>query len=132
MRLLPIRYIDIYDRTDVLKIDLVPSFSAGKEKVNQVPNFLFVSEGFTEEDKTYFDKYISEYVNKLFSNKISSPFNYFKGKINFWKLFIPSVERGISDPNEYIVYPKSGNTQGTYKIPDFLVPDTKMCIRDSF
>ena len=124
MRLLPIRYIDIYDRTDVLKIDLVPSFSAGKEKVNQVPNFLFVSEGFTEEDKTYFDKYISEYVNKLFSNKISSPFNYFKGKINFWKLFIPSVERGISDPNEYIVYPKSGNTQGTYKIPDFLAPDT--------
>ena len=124
IHILPVKYIDIFNKTDELKIDLVPGFSAGKEKLIQVPNFLFVSEGFTVEDKTYFDKYISEYVNKLFSNKISSPFNYFKGKINFWKLFIPSAERGISDANEYIVYPKSENIYGTYRIPDFLAPDT--------
>lgn len=124
IHILSVKFIDLFNRTDVLKIALIPGYSAGLEKLNLVPNFLFVSEGFIEEDKTYFDKYISEYVNKLFSNKISSPFNYFMGKMNFWKLFIPSVEKGITDSNEYIVYPKAENIFGTYKIPDFLAPDT--------
>ncbi|GAB3945965.1 hypothetical protein GCM10028805_15910 [Spirosoma harenae] len=66
----------------------------GFAKLNEVPNILFLSEGFT--NQTAFDTLLNNYVSDLVNKKITSPFDLLKGSINFWKVFVPSREDGLT------------------------------------
>ncbi len=66
----------------------------GFAKLNEVPNILFLPEGF--KNKEDFEAIVLDYVSDLVSKKISAPFDLLKGSINFWKAFVPSRESGIT------------------------------------
>jgi hypothetical protein len=68
----------------------------GFPRLNEVPNVLFLSEGFTLEQEFNFKILVADYVKDLMSNKITAPFNLLRGSINFWMIFIPSRESGAT------------------------------------
>jgi hypothetical protein len=78
-----------------IKAELITSGKCpGFDKLNEVPNILFLAEGFT--NSTAFGQLLDNYVSDLVSKKISSPFNLLKGSINYWKAFVPSREDGLT------------------------------------
>ncbi|GAB3325615.1 hypothetical protein GCM10027299_23970 [Larkinella ripae] len=84
-------------RTSTLRAELVTSsFSPGFSQLNEVPNILFLAEGFTAEQEWEFKVLVLDYVYDLSSKKITAPFNLLKHAINYWMVFIPSREGGVS------------------------------------
>ncbi|GAB3938519.1 hypothetical protein [Larkinella terrae] len=84
-----------------LRAELVATgFGPGFSKLDSVPNLLFLSEGFTEDQEFEFKSLVADYVYDLVSKKITSPFNLLKGSINYWMVFIPSREPGLATYGE--------------------------------
>ncbi len=73
---------------------LIPG-SPGYEKLNEVPNFLFLAEGFQAADRDKFDSMINYFLQELRNNAKFKPFNLLIDRMNFWKVFVPSTARGI-------------------------------------
>ncbi|GAB4042315.1 zinc metalloprotease [Spirosoma litoris] len=82
------------NQTAIRVREVANSESPGFAKLNQVPNILFLPEGFT--DVGDFNRLVDNYVADLIGNKITAPFNWLKGSINFWSAFVPSRENGIT------------------------------------
>ncbi|MBP6640197.1 MAG: hypothetical protein KA293_07875 [Bacteroidia bacterium] len=70
--------------------------SAGYARRNQVPNFLFLADGFLAEDEGKFDSIIDTFVTSLRQEMKLRPFNLLASHMNFWKVFVPSSSRGLS------------------------------------
>jgi hypothetical protein len=79
----------------------------GAAAAADVPNFLFISEGFDAGDKTAFGDMVRQVVAFLGRDSRTSPFNLLKKKINYWMTWIESPEKGASVLHEVAV-----NTQG--------------------
>jgi len=64
----------------------------------QVPNVLFVAEGFpdTDADRFAFEQCAAEAVRQLRTSKATSPFNLIKDRVNYWRVFLPSNQSGES------------------------------------
>jgi IgA Peptidase M64 len=66
------------------------------------PNILFVSEGFGAKKSALidppkdFDKAVKSTVNAWLSVEENQPFKLLKDSINYWSLYLPSTENGIS------------------------------------
>lgn len=75
---------------------LIPG-SAGYEKRNEVPNFLFLADGFQSggSDQGKFNAMIDLFLKDLRQNTKFKPFDLLAGRMNFWKVFVPSTARGI-------------------------------------
>ncbi|GAB3945969.1 hypothetical protein GCM10028805_15920 [Spirosoma harenae] len=83
--------------TSTLRAELVVTGGCpGFSRLNDVPNILFLSEGFTRDQEFNFKILVAEYVLDLMNKKITSPFNLLKGSINFWMVFVPSRESGAT------------------------------------
>ncbi len=100
-----VRVSDALSANSSLRADLVacgdcPGFS----KINEVPNILFIPDGFVAADESKFNQIVDNYVQSLMSGNITAPFNYLKGSINFWKLFVPSRQAGASTKGSYYRY----------------------------
>ncbi|MBN1274416.1 MAG: hypothetical protein JXB26_19310 [Candidatus Aminicenantes bacterium] len=89
---------DKLDGTNLnIKAELVATGNCpGFAKIDEVPNILFVPDGFDENDEDHFNKLVDKYVSDLSNGKITSPFNILAGSINYWKVFIPSREKGAN------------------------------------
>jgi hypothetical protein len=80
---------------------LIPN-SAGYDRRDEVPNFLFLADGFLVEDETKFDTMIDGFMDSLRREGKFQPFDRLLGRMNFWKVFVPSTVRGIG--TKYEVY----------------------------
>ncbi|GAB3938523.1 hypothetical protein [Larkinella terrae] len=95
-----------------IQVELVTTGgSPGFSRLNEIPNILFLPEGFT--DSGVFEDLVNNYVADLVRNKITSPFDQLKGSINFWKAFVPSREVGLTHRSVLEVY-ASGTTLNAY------------------
>lgn len=74
----------------------------GFKRAHEVPNILFLSDGYLKEDEIFFNQQVEDYVKQLMTNKLLEPFGMLSGSINFWKAFIPSRERGATIGQEVV------------------------------
>jgi hypothetical protein len=78
---------------------LIPG-SAGYEKRDEVPNFIFLADGFQRDDESKFNSMIDHFMTSLRQDGKFKPFDRLAGRMNFWKVFVPSVARGIATKYE--------------------------------
>ena len=72
----------------------------GPTAVEEGLNMLLVSDGFLQSDAASFDTIADSFVHHLKTNQLTKPFNLLAGRMNFWKLFIPAEQAGISISTE--------------------------------
>ena len=72
----------------------------GPTAVEEGLNVLLVSDGFLPSDAASFDTIADSFVHHLKTNQLTKPFNLLAGRMNFWKLFIPADQAGISVSTE--------------------------------
>ena len=72
----------------------------GPTAVEEGLNVLLVSDGFLQSDAASFDRIADRFVHHLKTNQLTKPFNLLAGRMNFWKLFIPAKQAGISISTE--------------------------------
>jgi hypothetical protein len=77
--------------------------------IARVANVLFVPDGFTAGDEAHFDRLVHESIDFLKRRYALRPFNVIAQKINFWKTWLPSQERGCSVVHEIAVLYKTGD-----------------------
>jgi hypothetical protein len=97
----------------------------GANKLDEVPNVLFVSEGFTDSEKDDFDELVQNLVASLRFSKVTRPFDLFVqlDRINCWSVFIPSAERGASALHEFATsHQPSGDVFEGDAVPNALKP----------
>ncbi len=84
----------------------------GFSKIDEVPNFLFIPDGFLATDRAKFNHMVDEYVQALMTGNVTSPFNILSGSINFWKLFVPSREAGGTLLGEFFRFTSDSQLRG--------------------
>ena len=72
-----------------------------KSVVNNAVNILFIAEGFRQEQRGDFNNLIWKIVEKLRTEDSMLPFKLLKGSINYWSVFVPSEETGLTILGEY-------------------------------
>ena len=77
-------------------VDGAPGTWDGTLKPERVPNVLFVGCGFTKDDKGTFVDITNRIVHEMKRSAMLQPFGYLGTSINYWRLLVPSRERGIS------------------------------------
>jgi hypothetical protein len=100
-------------------VTLVPG-SAGVAKAAEVPNILFLPEGFTAAEKPKFEALVRALVTDLQSTPSLRPYDLLKEAANFWMAFVPSRERGTSAL--YDMRPVTRKTVFGAEIPDPVKP----------
>lgn len=75
-----------------------PDFIAGKGAAhwNDVPNILFLPDGFKASEKGDYERLVRAIVRQLNQRKTLTPFQLIKDDVNYWSYFVPSPEDGIS------------------------------------
>lgn len=89
--------------------------SPGAQNMSLLYNVIFLSDGFLLNDGPFFREYVTSLVRFLQTSPIAQPYGYLKYSINYWMVFVPSVQQGASILNP--IYLK-----GNYWLP---VPDPK-------
>jgi hypothetical protein len=79
---------------------LVPG-SPGSARLAEVPNVLFLSDGFLGPELPVFETYVQKLVNQIGSATTSFPFNILRPNMNYWSMFVDSRERGSTPLNPY-------------------------------
>jgi hypothetical protein len=78
-------------------IDGAPGVRDGSLKPERLANVLFLSSGFTSGDRDAFRAITSRVVDNMqIKEQLLQPFGHLAQSINYWRLFVPSPERGIS------------------------------------
>ncbi len=85
---------------------LIPN-SAGYDKRDEVPNFIFLADGFKDGDESKFNSMIDHFITSLRQHGSFKPFDHLVGRMNFWKVFVPSVSRGIGTKYEVFGEPRA-------------------------
>jgi hypothetical protein len=78
-------------------------------------NFLFLSEGFREEEKAIFYELVQRLAYKISKNQLTKPLNLLSEWFIFWAVFVesPSNEAGVSMLNDFRTYKRLGRLLGT-------------------
>ncbi|MEO8513357.1 MAG: hypothetical protein ABI543_07355 [Ignavibacteria bacterium] len=84
----------------------------GFARIDEVPNILFIPDGFHIENSNVFNTIVDKYVSELTTGKVSSPFDLLNGSINFWKVFVTSGDEGGTTIGDIYLYDGSGNLKG--------------------
>jgi hypothetical protein len=100
----------------------------GVPAMGRVPNVLFLPDGFEASGQADFEALAADFVRKLNTGTITTPFNLLKDSINYWSAFLPSPVPGSSPLHELDLQPRlSGTGGGTstvgVEIPVPLRPD---------
>ena len=74
-----------------------------KSVVERATNILFVSEGFHRDQRGDFSNYVRIIVEELRTKRYLLPFMLLRDSINFWSVFVPSGESGVSVSGDYIL-----------------------------
>lgn len=115
-------------RTDITASLVTTGNCPGFAKINDVPNVLFIPDGFHAENSGVFDLMVDKYVSDLTTGKISSPFDILNGSMNYWKVFLTSGDEGATNSGERALIEISGHvkaqiiSEGKKPAEDFLAP----------
>ena len=63
---------------------------------DNVPNVLFLGDGWRDLDEPSFDQMVNTFVHHLKTDQLSNPFNLLSRSMNYWKVFLPAAQAGIS------------------------------------
>jgi hypothetical protein len=76
---------------------LIRTHSAGIDRMAEVPNVLFLAEGFQLSERAAYEDLVRQIVDQV-QDPASQlrPFDLFRGVINYWIAFVPSRARGTS------------------------------------
>ena len=88
--------------------------------LEQTANVLMLGDGFRAADKDAFDQIVDSFVQFLKTNQLTKPFNLFSPKMNFWKIFFPAQNVGISFRSEMFII---GIDQYAHPIPAAVKPN---------
>jgi hypothetical protein len=72
-----------------------------KSIVKRAMNVLFISEGFRQEQRGDFNNYVWKITEELRTKSSLLPFPLIRKSINFWSVFVPSEESGITLLGDY-------------------------------
>ena len=70
--------------------------------VANAANILFISEGFSSENE--FNELVNRVVQDLRTSDLFQPFKLLQDSINYWSVFVPSQDDGITLLGDYVVY----------------------------
>ncbi|GAB3325620.1 hypothetical protein GCM10027299_23980 [Larkinella ripae] len=115
---------DTLSKNSPCKAELIAAKNnLGSTPVNANPNILFIPDGFEPSDQSEFDQLLDDYVGKLNSSQLLQPFGTLQGSINYWKLFLPSREGGVTHRADLYLEDDTPHSSG-YPIPFILDPKT--------
>ena len=96
------------------KLSIVPGGGLpSAATVENAANILLVSDGFRAGDEDSFNRIVNSLVHFLKTNQLVKPYNVLSGRMNFWKLFIPADDAGISVRGEVTTYQRT-DASGTH------------------
>jgi len=98
--------------------------SPGFDRRNDVPNVLFLSDGFQSGDGPTFERAVLSLVSKLHNEVLFQPLGVLQSSMNYWYSFTPSEHQGISNENEYFKSGGGVNNQIVNVIPQSRFPIT--------
>jgi hypothetical protein len=81
--------------------------------VDKATNILFVAEGFHQDQRGDFNNLVWKVTDELRTKDYLLPFKLLKDSINYWSVFIPSNEDGVSLLGDYFVSNDGINLTGT-------------------
>lgn len=91
------------------KADIIPGGGwPGVVRPENVPNILFLGDGFTTGDRASFESITNSFVHHLKSSHFTTPYNYLATSINFWRAFVPAAATGISVRSEVFTFTIDG------------------------
>ncbi|MCC7206291.1 MAG: hypothetical protein IT323_03240 [Anaerolineae bacterium] len=93
----------------------------GAAQWNNVPNILFVSEGFAAAEQAQFEAYVTKVVQKLHTWNVTRPYDLLRSSVNYWYAFSPSPEADISVRSE-VVLTGTGAQRNAVEMPDPMPP----------
>jgi hypothetical protein len=75
----------------------------GVNKISDVPNILFLPDGFegTDKDKKDYERFVRIVRDRLGHRSRSRPFAALTGRVNYWRGWVPSRQPGVSVLNEH-------------------------------
>ena len=81
-------------------------FLAGMGELHheEVPNVLFLPEGFKQDEEKAFERIALSIVKALGTRRATSPFNHLRDSINYWTAFVPSADADVTTLPEQGVY----------------------------
>jgi hypothetical protein len=80
-----------------LEAVLLRSRSAGIQRMAEVPNVLFLSDGFVATQRRDFEDLVRTIVDEVHDPGTGlRPFDLLKGEVNYWMAFVPSRNAGVS------------------------------------
>lgn len=93
------------------KAEIIPGGGwPGVLRPENVPNVLFLGDGFTAGDRPAFESITNSFVSHLKSSHFTSPYNHLATSINFWRAFVPASATGISVRSEVFTFTVDGQT----------------------
>jgi hypothetical protein len=101
--------------------------SVTSEKIHGNTNFLFISEGFKQEEEPYFNAIVDNFLHRLKTDSHNHPYHILSESMNFWKAFIPGRESGINVDYEVIDLDEGETVMpltSSYIGPEFEMPTT--------
>ena len=91
------------------KADIIPGGGwPGVVRPENVPNILFLGDGFTTGDRASFESITNSFVHHLKSSHFTTPYNYLATSMNFWRAFVPASATGISVRSEVFTFTIDG------------------------
>lgn len=103
------------------KLTIVPGGGLpSSTTVENAANIVLVSDGFRSGDEDSFNQIVNSLVHFLKTNRLVRPYDVLAGRMNFWKLFIPADDAGISVRGEVTTSQRT-DTSGTHTFAQ-LVP----------
>ena len=93
------------------EVSIVPGGGwPGEIRPEEVPNVLFLGDGFGAGDRGAFENITNGFVRTLKSDPLVRPFDLLATSINFWRTFVPAAAPGISVRAEAYAYEHGGKT----------------------
>lgn len=90
------------------KLSIVPGGGLpSATTVENTVNILLMVDGFRAGDEDSFDRIVNTLVHFLKTNQLVKPYNLLSGKMNFWKLFVPADQIGVSLRSEMFTFQKT-------------------------
>jgi hypothetical protein len=107
-------------------VDVVAPWNAGAEiklvagdadRRANVPNILFLAEGFERDDENPFDEIVQTLVNRLAKNHLIDPWPMLHKSVNFWSAFVPGSAAGMTRHLEIWLEEDNGTERRMYSLP---------------
>jgi hypothetical protein len=89
-------------------VDGHPNVWDGTLKPEKVPNIVFLGSGLRPLDKTGFETVTDSIVHQMKTSRHLAPYSYLATSMNYWRIFMPGTDAGVSVRCEVYSFLKDG------------------------